>query len=359
MTKTANAPDLQMEKVRGFQERVLRDVAGLVSIMTGSLGDKLYLYKGLAEAGGPVTPSELAEKTGLTERYVREWLINQAASEYVDYDPATGKYWLPAEHAMVLCDENSPFFAAGFFQSFAGFSRAVPRIAECFQNGKGMLWGEHDPDVFTGVERLFRPTYVSQLIANWIPAVDGLQVKLAAGAKVADVGCGHGLSTNIMAKAFPNSRYFGFDNHVASIERARKEAEAAGTADIVKFEACDAGAFPGEEYDLIAFFDCLHDMGDPVAACRRASQTLKKDGIVMIVEPMAGNTVEENFNMVGRVYSGASVMCCTPNAVASGKHSLGTIATDKALEEVTNEGGLKKFRRVAETPFNRVFVAEL
>lgn len=358
MAKTASTAELQMDKVQAFQKRVLQDIAGLVSVACGALGDKLELYRALAEMG-PVTPKELAERTGTAERYVLEWLINQSASEYVTYDPASGRFTLPVEHAVVLSDEDSPHFAAGFFQAYAAFALSVPRIKDCFETGDGMLWGEHHPDVFIGVERLFRPSYTSQLLQAWIPAITGLQEKLEAGARVADVGCGHGLSTIIMARAFPKSTFHGFDNHAPSIERASQEAKRNGVSDRVKFETAGAGEFPGGDYDLIAFFDCLHDMGDPVAACRRASQTIKADGVAMIVEPMAGATIEENFNLVGRVFTGASIMCCTPNAVASGKHSLGTIAPDKALEEVARSGGLTRFRRVAETPFNRVFEAKL
>jgi len=358
MAKTANAQELQMEKVKAFHQRVMNDVAGMVSVACGSIGDKLGLYKALAE-NGSMTPKDLAKLTGANERYLLEWLINQAASGYIEYDSASGRFTLPAEHALVLTNEDHPLFACGFFQVFSAFSRAVPRISECFQTGNGMPWGDHDADVFAGTERLFRPAYMTQLVPQWIPSIAGLKEKLESGAKVADIGCGHGLSTIIMAKSFPRSKFFGFDNHAPSIEWAKEESEREGVADRVQFQVSDAGQFPGEDYDLISYFDCLHDMGDPVASCRRAAQALKSNGCAMIIEPMAGNKIEENFNLVGRIYSGASIMCCTPNAVASGTHSLGTIATDRALEDVVKAGGFRHFQRSMETPFNRIFEARL
>lgn len=358
MSKTASTQDLHKDKVQAFQAKVLEDVAGFVSIACGSIGDKIGLYKALAESG-PVTPKELAEITGAKERYVLEWLINQAASQYVEYDPNSGKFSMSAENAAVLADEHSPYFAGGFFEVFSGFGQAVPNITECFKTGRGMLWGDHAPSVFSGTERVFRPSYTYELIPQWIPAIPGLKEKLEKGIKVADVGCGHGLSTIILAKEFPNSTFFGFDNHAPSITRANEAAQHEGVFDRVKFECTDAGAFTGSDYDLVAYFDCLHDMGDPVASCKRAVETLKPDGCAMIIEPMGGAKIEDNFNLVGRVFSGASVMCCTPNAVASGNHSLGTIATDEALEEVVKAGGFSTFRRVVATPFNRVFEAKV
>ena len=220
-----------------------------------------------------------------------------------------------------------------------------------------MCWGEHDPDLFEGTRRFFRSSYVGHLVADWLPALDGVEAKLTAGAQVADLGCGHGASTIIMAQAFPNSRFAGFDNHAPSIEHARADAAAAGLADRVTFSVAQATAFPGHDYDLVTFFDCLHDMGDPIGAARQACGALAPGGTAMIVEPMAGERVEENFNPVGRIFSGASVLCCTPNAICAGGPALGTIATDTALREVVMAGGFQTFRRAAETPFNRVFEA--
>jgi SAM-dependent methyltransferase len=293
----------------------------------------------------------------MVERYVREWLINQAASGYVEYDSATGRYSLLPEQAIALTDEKSLFYIGGAFYVVKAMMHAEPRITEAFRNGGGLLWGEHDPDLFIGTEKFFRPGYATHLVSSWIPALTGIEEKLKAGATVADVGCGHGASTIIMAQAFPNSRFFGFDNHAPSIERARKASREARVADRVTFEIADASEFPNENYDLIAFFDCLHDMGDPVGAVCRACETLAQDGSLLIVEPMAGNTVEENFNPFGRTCSAVSTLCCTANSLALGGPALGAVATEDALRETVLAGGFTQFRRVTETPFNRVFEA--
>ena len=276
------------------------------------IGQKLGLYRAISAAGA-VTPAELAQKTSTNERYIREWLVNQAAGGYVDYDAASGRYSLSPEQAVALTDEASPFFVGGGFYVVKAMTAAVSRIEDAFKNGGGMLWGEHDPDLFVGVERFFRPGYAAYLIASWIPALTGVEEKLKAGGKVADIGCGHGASTIIMAQAYPKSKFWGFDNHDKSIETARQRAKDAGVSDRVTFEVSNASDFPDQQYDMIGFFDCLHDMGDPVSACKRASATLADDGAVLIVEPMAGNTVEENFNIIGRTFAGASTLCCTAN----------------------------------------------
>ena len=234
---------------------------------------------------------------------------------------------------------------------------AVSRIEDAFKNGGGMLWGEHDPDLFVGTERFFRPGYATHLIASWIPALTGVEEKLRAGAKVADIGCGHGSSTIIMAQAYPASKFWGFDNHEKSIETARQRAKDAGVSDRVTFEVANASDFPDQQYDMIAFFDCLHDMGDPVSACKRAVATLGDDGSVLIVEPMAGNTVEENFNIIGRTFAGASTLCCTANSMALGGPALGAVASESAILDTVLAGGFTQFRRATETPFNRVFEA--
>jgi SAM-dependent methyltransferase len=236
-------------------------------------------------------------------------------------------------------------------------TQAVERIEGYFRNGGGMLWGEHHPDLFVGTERFFRPGYTAHLTGSWIPALEGVEAKLKAGAKVADIGCGHGASTIIMAKAYPNSEFWGFDNHEESIKHARQAAEEAGVSDRVHFEVASAQTLPNKEYDLVTFFDCLHDMGDPVGACRHAAEVLKDDGTALIVEPMAGNTVEENFNIIGRTFAGASTLCCTSNSLAQNGPALGAVATEDALRDVVLAGGFKQFRRATETPFNRIFEA--
>jgi SAM-dependent methyltransferase len=342
------------EKLNAFLGKVVEDFGAAISSSLAYIGQRLGLYKAMAGAGG-LTPAELAERTGTVERYVREWLINQAAGGYVEYDAASGRYSLPPEQAVALTDESSPFYVGGGFYLIKAVAQASARIAYAFEHGGGMLWREHDPDLFVGTERFFRPGYLMHLIAEWIPALTDIEAKLKAGGKVADIGCGHGASTILLAKAYPNSRFVGFDNHAPSIEHARRAALDAGVDDRVSFEVADATSFPGEGYDLIAFFDCFHDMGDPAGAARHAYETLADDGCVLLVEPMAGKTVEENFNPVGRICSAASTMCCTPNSLALGGPALGAVASDDALREMIEAGGFTRFRRAAETIFNRVF----
>ena len=358
MTQTARVLEIDEDKMHAFLGKVVGDFGASLSTVLGYIGQKLGLYEALADSDG-MTPAELAEKTGTTERYVREWLINQAAGEYVHYDPSSGKYSMLAEQAVALTDENSPFYVGGGFFVIKAMANAQSRIQDAFTNGGGMLWGEHDSDLFVGTEKFFRPGYTAHLVNEWIPAMTGVKEKLEAGAKVADVGCGHGASTIIMAKAFPNSQFYGYDNHEASILNAQKKAEAAGVSDRVHFSVASASEFPDHDYDLVCFFDCLHDMGDPHGAAKHACETLSPDGSCMIVEPMAGNTVEENFNIVGRTFSGASTLCCTANSMALGGPALGAVATEDALKEVVMSGGFTDFRRAAETPFNRIYEAKL
>ncbi|HLJ81134.1 MAG TPA: methyltransferase domain-containing protein [Ktedonobacterales bacterium] len=354
---TQTAAIVDEDKVHAFLGKAVTDGGAAMSAALVMLGDRLGLYKAMRGAG-PLTPAGLAQRTNTNERYVREWLLNQAAGGYVDYDAATGRYTLPEEHAIPLTDANSAAYIGGMFSIVAAFVRAEPRIEQAFQTGDGMLWGEHDPILFPATERFFRPGYAANLVSSWIPALGGVAAKLETGGKAADVGCGHGASTIILAQAYPNSRFWGFDVHAPSIAEARKAAEAAGVADRVTFEVAAAQDFPGGDYDLVAYFDCLHDMGDPVGAIQHTAQALAPDGAVLIVEPMAGLHVEDNFNIVGRFYSGASVLCCTPNALASGGKALCTVASDDALREVVANGGLSRFRRAAETPFNRIFEAK-
>jgi SAM-dependent methyltransferase len=343
-------------KLEAFLGKVVGDFGAALSSSLAYLGVRLGLYEAMAGAG-PLTPGELSAQTGTAERYVREWLVNQAAGGYVEYDPATGRFTLPPEHAVALTDAASPFYVGGGFYVVKAMAAATPRIAEAFQNGGGILWGEHDPDLFIGTERFFRPGYTAHLVAEWIPALTGIEAKLQAGARVADVGCGRGASTVIMARAYPSSHFFGFDTHAPSIEGARLAAAEAGVSDRATFEVANASSFPGEGYDLIAFFDCLHDMGDPAGASRRAFEALDADGSVLLVEPMAGNVWEENFNPIGRTFSAASTLCCTANSLALGGPALGAVATEEALRDTVLSGGFTSFRRATETPFNRVFEA--
>jgi 2-polyprenyl-3-methyl-5-hydroxy-6-metoxy-1,4-benzoquinol methylase len=344
------------DKMNEFLGKVVGDFGAALSSSLAYIGQKLGLYKAMA-GDAPVTPAELAQKTSTNERYIREWLINQAAGGYVDYDTASGRYSLSPEQATALTDEASPFYVGGGFYVVKAMTAAVSRIENAFKNGGGLLWGENDPDLFVGTERFFRPGYAAHLIASWIPALSGVEEKLKDGGKVADIGCGHGSSTIIMAQAYPKSKFWGFDNHEKSIETARQRAKDAGVSDRVNFEVANANDFPDQQYDMIAFFDCLHDMGDPVSACKRAFETLDDDGAVLIVEPMAGNTVEENFNIIGRTFAGASTLCCTANSMALGGPALGAVAPESAIRDTVLAGGFTQFRRASETPFNRIFEA--
>jgi 2-polyprenyl-3-methyl-5-hydroxy-6-metoxy-1,4-benzoquinol methylase len=357
MSQPVQALPINEEKMQEFLGKVVGDFGASLSSALSYIGIRLGLYEALAAGDAGLTSAELAEKTGTAERYVREWLLNQAAGGYIEYDAASGKYSLSPEQKIALTDENSPFYVGGGFYVVKALVNAQPRIMEAFKTGGGMLWGEHDADMFVGTEKFFRPGYKMHLVSEWIPSLTGIEEKLMNGAKIADVGCGHGASSIILAEAYPNSRVFGFDNHEPSIQHARKAAEKAGVADRVKFEIVSAAEFPDNRYDLICFFDCLHDMGMPDLAMKRAFETLAEDGSVMIVEPMAGNSVEENFNIVGRTFSAASTLCCTANSIAQGGTALGAVASEDSLKEAVKAGGFAHFRRAAETPFNRVFEA--
>ncbi len=352
---TPEVRPINEDKMNEFLGKVVSDFGAALSSSLGYIGQKLGLYTALAD--GALTSEELARKTSTNERYVREWLLNQAASGYVNYDPTSKRYSMSPEQATALTDESSPFFVGGGFYVVKAMTAAVGRIEDAFKNGGGILWGEHDPDLFVGTERFFRPGYATHLIAQWIPALSGIEEKLRAGGKVADIGCGHGSSTIIMAQSYPNSRFWGFDNHEKSVATARDRAKAAGVSDRVTFEVANASDFPAQQYDMIAFFDCLHDMGDPVGACKRAFETIAADGSALIVEPMAGNAVEENLNIIGRTFSGASTLCCTSNSLALGGPALGAVATEAAIGDVVRAGGFTQFRRATETPFNRIFEA--
>jgi 2-polyprenyl-3-methyl-5-hydroxy-6-metoxy-1,4-benzoquinol methylase len=356
MSSAAPTGSINEDKMHEFLGKVVGDFGAALSSSLVYIGQKLGLFKAMAEAG-PITPAELAQKTSTNERYVREWLINQASGGYAEYDAQTGRFSLSPEQTVALTDESSPFYVGGGFYVIKAMTGAVARIEGYFRNGGGMLWGEHDPDLFVGTERFFRPGYAAHLIATWIPSLTGIEAKLKAGGKVADIGCGHGSSTIIMARAYPNSRFWGFDNHAASIETARTRAQDDGVSDRVTFVVANASEVADEKYDMVAFFDCLHDMGDPVGACKRACEVLAPDGSALIVEPMAGNTIEENFNIIGRTFSGASTLCCTSNSLALNGLALGAVAPESAIRDVVLAGGFTEFRRATETPFNRIFEA--
>jgi SAM-dependent methyltransferase len=344
-------------KLEKFMEKAVGEMGAAINAALVLLGEKVGLYKAMAGAG-PLTSEELARKTGTSERYVREWLNAQAAGGYVTYDAASQRYTLPDEQALALAVEDSPAYLPGAFQVIASVIKDQPRIAEAFRTGAGVGWHEHDPDLFEGTERFFRPSYAANLISSWIPALDGVEAKLKAGAKVADVGCGHGSSTILMAQAYPKSKFVGFDYHGRSIEHAWQRATQAGVADRVGFQVAWAKGFPGKDYDLVAFFDCLHDMGDPVGAAAHVRETLAPDGTWMIVEPYANDRVEENLNPVGRMFYSASTMICTPASKAQEVGlALGAQAGEARLRDVVTKGGFTRFRRATQTPFNLVFEA--
>ena len=345
---------IDKDKLKRFVDRALDDIGALLTSGLVVIGDKLGLYKAMAHAG-PLTSLELAERTGTAERYVREWLAAQAAAGYLSYDPETGRYVLPDEHALVLADDGSPVCMLGGYVAMTAALRAEPTITEAFRTGEGVPWHRHDPALFEGVERFFLPGYATHLVRAWIPALDGVEAKLRAGARVADVGCGRGASTLIMANAYPSSTFVGFDYHPASIEAARRRAAERGIADRCRFEVASAKEFPGQNYDLVACFDCLHDMGDPVGAAAHVRGALDPDGVWMLVEPFAGDHVEDNLTPVGRVYYSASTLVCTPASLSQEVGAgLGAQAGEARLRAIVGAAGFTRCRRAAETPFHLV-----
>ena len=342
-------------KLQEFLGKAIGDLGAAISATLVLVGDRLGLYKALAAEA--LTPAELATRTNTNERYVREWLGNQGAGGYVQFDAASGKWSLSPEQALCLADPNGPVDMPGAYNIVEATFHALARTLDNFKTGKGMEWGEHHPCLFHGTERFFRTGYNANLIGAWLPALDGVVDKLTRGAKVADVGCGHGASAILMAKSFPNSTVIGYDYHVDSIRVARERAAAAGVTNAT-FEVADAVSYPGKGFDLIAFFDCLHDMGDPVGVSRHAREALNSDGTVMIVEPFANDRVEENLSAVGRVMYGASSQICVPVSLARNGPALGAQAGEARLREVVvNGGGFSRFRRATETPFNLVLEA--
>jgi SAM-dependent methyltransferase len=347
------------KKLEAFMGKMLGDMGAAMNAALVLLGDELGLWKAMAGAG-PLTADQLAEKTNTFPRYIREWLAAQAASGYVTYDPATETFTLPPEQAMALAQEGSPVFVPGAFEVIRSVMLDQPKIRDAFKSGEGVGWHEHSPQLFRGTERFFRPGYVAHLTTEWIPALDGVQEKLQRGARVADIGCGHGASTILMAEAYPNSKFFGFDYHAPSIEIARVTAEIAGVQDRCTFEAAPSKSFPGGDYDLVAFFDCLHDMGDPVGAAQHVCQSLAPGGTWMIVEPFAHDRLENNLNPIGRVFYTASTLICTPASRAQEVGlALGAQAGEARLREVVTRGGFSQFRRATETPFNLVLEARV
>lgn len=345
------------DKLMSFMGKLVSDLGAMASIGPMLIGEKLGLYKSLA-AGGAMTPAELAQATNTHERYVREWLSAQAASGFVEYDSATKKFSMTEEQGAALGVEESPFYFLGAVEVAVAMLRAEPKLLEAFRTGKGMGWHEHDACLFRGTERFFRPGYMRHLISEWIPALEGVKAKLEHGGRVADVGCGHGSSTILMAQAFPKSQFYGFDYHGPSIERARRTAQDAGVSDRVTFDVATAKDFPGTGYNLVTFFDCLHDMGDPAGASKHVHSTMAEDGAWMVVEPFAHDELENNLNPVGRVYYSASTCICTPASLAQEVGlGLGAQAGEARLRKVISEGGFKHIRRAAETPFNMVLEA--
>jgi SAM-dependent methyltransferase len=343
-------------KLQKFMEKMVGDLGAAMGAALVIVGDKLGLYKAMAGAGA-ISSADLATKTATDERYVREWLAAQAAAGYIEYDSASQRFTLPPEQELVFAVEGSPVFMPGAFEIIASILRDEPKIAEAFKSGRGVGWHEHDPSLFSGTERFFRPGYAVHLVDEWLPALEGVRDRLERGIEVADVGCGHGSSTILMAKAFPKSKFVGFDYHQPSLDRAAAAAKEAGVTN-VRFERALAKEYPGKNYGLVAFFDCLHDMGDPVGASAHVRQTLAPDGTWMIVEPFAGDSVQENLNPIGRTFYSASTMICTPASRSQEVGlALGTQAGEKRLREVVTAGGFTRFRRAAQTPFNLVLEA--
>jgi len=348
------------DRLEELIEAATTDIGAIAYAPLAVIGDRLGLYDALAEHG-PLTASELADRTDTAERYVREWLAAGAASDYVNYDPEAERYSLSPEQALLLSDTDGPASPlAGLFQIATAAGKAMPEIETAFRTGEGVGWHEHDEGLFEGMMRTSEFDFKENLVSHWIPALDGVDEKLQEGARVADIGCGHGGSTIAMAQAYPNSTFVGYDYHEGSVEAARERAATADVADRVSFAVAKAKEYGGDEYDFVTSFDCLHDMGDPVGVANHVRETLAEDGTWMIVEPISGDRVEENLNPRGRMFYSVSTMVCTPNALdQEGSHALGAQAGEERLREVVTEGGFSKFRRATETPpFDMVLEAK-
>jgi 2-polyprenyl-3-methyl-5-hydroxy-6-metoxy-1,4-benzoquinol methylase len=357
MTTEEDVMSIDGVKLEELMGRFVADLGATLHAGMAVIGESLGLYKTMRGAG-PLTSAELSERTQTSERYIREWLNSQAAGGYVEYDPTTGRYWLSEEQAFLLADETSVAYLPGGFLAAVSALRATHQIAERFRTGQGFGWHEHDHGLFRGTELFFRPNYASNLTSSWIPSLEGVEAKLEKGARVADIGCGWGASTILMAQAYPNSTFVGFDFHDQSVESARQKAQDAGVSDRATFDVASAKDYPGKGYDFVACFDCLHDMGDPVGASAHVRESLAADGTWMIVEPFAGDRTEENLNPVGRVFYSASTLICTPTSLAQEVGlALGAQAGEARIREVVTAGGFTRFRRSAETHFNLVFEA--
>ncbi len=345
------------KKVEQLIGKVMGDFAGGISAILVRVGEQTGLFKALATA--PATAAELAKRTNTTERYVREWLCAMAAAGYVTYDAAKQHFSLTPEQAVIFAEEGTPAYMPAFTDTFVAMVHDEPKVTAAFKSGAGVPWGDRHHCLFCGTERFFRPAYAAHLVGQWLPALDGVTDKLKRGAKVADIGCGHGASTLLMAEAFPNSNFVGFDFHPPSVEAARAHAKEAGLSN-ARFEVAAAKNFPGKDYDLVAIFDALHDMGDPIGAARHVRETLKPDGTWMVVEPLAGDRLEDNLHVMGQLFYGASTLICTPASLAQEVGlALGAQAGEARLTQVLKEGGFTKVRRVAETQANMVLEARL
>jgi len=350
--------NINEDKLNELLGKFVGDLGATLHAGSIAIGEKLGLYKAMATPDQRISADELAHNTGTNPRYIREWLNANAAGGYVQYDADQDAYYLTEEQSLLMASDDSPAHLPGAFVLALGALRAVPKMVERFRTGEGLGWHEHDSDLFCGTELFFRPGYNANLLSSWIPSLDGVEAKLRAGAKIADVGCGLGSSTIIMAKAFPNSEIVGFDYHEESIRQARENATAAGLGDRIRFEVSRAKDYPGADYDFVTFFDCLHDMGDPVGAAKHVKETLKSDGTWMIVEPFANDRYEDNHNPVGRVFYSASTIICTPASRSQEVGlGLGAQAGEARLREVATAGGFSQFRRAAETPFNLIMEA--
>jgi SAM-dependent methyltransferase len=352
-----SSKSLDETKLQEFIGKVVNEWGAATGALTIFVGDRLGLFKAMAGAG-ELTPEELARRTATHPRMIKEWLAGQAAGGFVTYNPINRTYTLPEEHAVALTDDNSPAYVAGAYATLASLFKDAEKIIEAFQTGKGLGWGDHHPYLFEGTERFYKPNYVANLITNWIPSLEDVESRLKnEGSKVADVGCGHGVTTILMARAYPNAKIIGFDYHRPSIEWARKQAEKEGLQNIT-FEIAQAIDYPGEDYDLVALCDCFHDMGNPVGAAKHALQTLKKkDGTLMLVEPFANDKVEDNLNPVGRLFYNASSVVCVPASLNENGPALGAQAGEERIAEAIRSAGFSRFRRAAQTPFNFVFEA--